>query len=869
VAEQVALALPVRSSSKSTINKGFMNFSDYQNQTSSEKIVLATLDASKRLMGWTLHSGSIYKLTNITYSVIESLEDSGSAYTEVASIVAVTASKFYLDRDAQTLYIRTTGSDNPNSRFIVGTFKLFFSNVPLTLPHDLDSGREVYWEPLIKKNSSFGVEIDTIQQTSEAIEGKGSLTLHNDQDFWPANFDKLIFENNSCSVYSYSRDLAPTEAQLIFRGRVETRTYSTDSINFTLNDLLSALKNPVALSTISDLGERNSPSLDLAFQRMIFGRVFGFRPTNIDEVIDSYPITGTISVTQGSASITGSGTSFYSELSPDDELIISGVKYTVGTVSSNTAAALTSVYESNNDSGLSVGVIPQNPKRWTNRVWKIAGHALREPVTMILSGSTVSRLRVVSTDCMFDGDQIYVGTLGSGELVTIDKVVNSQLLKLSTSLASVPEVNAEVRRPCVQNVRLGDLDLRYYRDYTVDATAATLTLLDTAEANASALRQMPTNLSFTNASRTVTGTGLDSIFAPGYMVGRVGQADMFQVHSVSETSLTLTTTSTYGGSSAGLYKSFIFNDDTVLTCDVLGRTDDGLSSGQLLRNAPEIVEKLLIDLGLEDVIDSDSFTEAKCLAGQDIGMLIPAQFNINKAPIYRDVINLINKSVLGSLVQTNAFQLSYLVIQPHKSAGLLKLTEPDILDFSLSADSQNMIKTAKVEYRTKEYDYLTTEPSISTAQQTSDHSNYVLRTDKEKIFTSYLVEESDAQILANRWSMLLERSSGSISLRTKLQGAHLEVGDIIDIEHSKLFVRFGGTDRRRIVMVEKITKNGKEVAIEAVDLSNSFNRIAHITNETTEYASASDEQKLYGGYITDEFGMIDNDPETFGQNIIF
>ena len=35
-------------------------FEEFQNEVSSEKLVLAIIEASKRLMGWTLDSGTVY-----------------------------------------------------------------------------------------------------------------------------------------------------------------------------------------------------------------------------------------------------------------------------------------------------------------------------------------------------------------------------------------------------------------------------------------------------------------------------------------------------------------------------------------------------------------------------------------------------------------------------------------------------------------------------------------------------------------------------------------------------------------------------------------------------------------------------------------
>ncbi len=847
-----------------------MNFSEYQNKTSSEKIVLATLDASKRLMGWSVYSGSVYQLENISYKVIVSIEDSGTAYVEAANVGAVTAGKYFLDRDTNTLYLRTTGSDNPNSRFIAATFRFFFSNLPIALPHDLDSEFEVFWEPLIQSSSEFGVEIDTINQTSEAIEGSGSLTLINDFNFWPQNFDKLIFENKACSIYSYNRELDVSEAQLLFKGKVEKRSYKAGSISFTLKDMLSELKVPVAMSLIEDLALRNSPALNKAFQRMILGRVYGYRPTNVDEVKDGYPITGTVSVTNTSATLTGSGTTFLAQLSRDDKLVIEGVEYTIASIASDTSLTLTENYTGLTASGITIYVIPDQPKRWINREWVVAGHALCQPTTTISASSTTSRLFVASTEGMRDGDYIYVGTLGSGELVTIDSVISSNMIKLATSLLNSPAIGTTVIRPAVQFVRINDLELLFYRDYTIDATNGTMTLRDTAEANAAPIRKMVSNLTFSNGSRNVTGTGLDAIFKPGYVVSCVGHVDFFEVMDVTETQLTLRTAANFNDTAIGLYRSVVFGSDDILSCDVLGRTDDGTSSGSLITSGPDMVRHLLIDAGLEDDLDSDSFDDSSAIASQHIGYVIPKEYQETKAPTYRDAINTINKSIFGNLIQTEAFLLSYFVIQPRKSSANLKLREADILDFKVENNAQNMIKTAIVEYRKKEYDYLIEEDSMLTEQKTSNPSTYLLKTDKTKTFSTVLVDQKDARILANRLAFILEHTAGLITIKTKLQAAKTEVGHVIDIEHRKLFVRHGGNESRRLVLVQKVGQDGKFVSIEAVDLSNAFNRCANITeNSHPDFSDSTSDELIIGGYITDNYGMQDNEPDTFGINLIW
>lgn len=848
-----------------------MSYLAFQNSPSSEKITLAILYASKQLMGWSLHSGSIYKLQGLSISGIASIEDSGSLYTEVNSIGSVTQSKYFHDRENQTVYLRTSGSDNPNGRFIVLTQKLYFSNIPISLPHDLNEGYDVFWEPLIKSTSSFGVGIDTINQISDATEGSGSLTLHNDNDFWPSNFDKLYFENKSCFIYSYSKELSPTEAKLIYRGQVEKKSFNSTEISFSLTDIMSELRSPISLGTIGDLGLRTGSDLSLARQRLILGRVFGHVPVNTDQVLDGYPITGLVSIDYGTNTLNGSSTQFLKELSPDDRILLDDVEYTISTVSSNTAATITENYAStSNLVSAQTYLIPDQPKRHINRTWNVAGHALCEPVTQIANGSSITRLILDTNKDIYTDDWIYIGPIGSGELVQVESVTGTKIVNLRTSVASVPPIGTLVTRPAVQNVRIDDVSLVYYSDYLFDASTATLTLLDTAEANSSPIRSLTSNLVF-NSTSTVTGSGLKNSIKPGYMVGVAGNADFFEVLSVdSDTQLTLRTTATFTATANGRYKPLIFDpSNNVLTMDVLGKTDDGLSSGSLLKTAPSIVRALLIDAGLEDRIDDSSFESSESPAPMHIGLVSPETFSQTDAPIYRDVINSINKSVFGSLIQDNDFKLGYTVLQPTKATSSLKLDESDILSLEFESTAENLVKSTIVKYRNVEYDYLTKQTSISSKQKTSQISNYIVKTSREKIIQTNLVSETDAERSSARWSFILENGAGKAKIKTKLQAIQLEIGSVIEVTHPKFFKRIGLSDKSRLFLVESVKKSGFEVEIDVVDLSNAFSRVAAINDLTTTFSESTDNEKLYGGFYTDQYGLIDNDSESFGTNLIW
>jgi hypothetical protein len=848
-----------------------MDYSEFQNSPSSEKITLAILSASKRLMGWTLHSGSVYKIENFTFSIIDSLKDSGVAYTEAASAGAVVASQYYLDRSAQTLYLRTSDSVNPNGKFLVAVLNLYFANVPVTLPHDLADGIEVYWEPSLKTTSEFGVAIDTIAQSSEAIEGAGSLTIHNDFDFWKQNFDKLVFENQRCKLYSYSRDLAPEDARLIYKGRIESKAYAKDTISLRLKDQFAELRSNIALETVGSLEMRTGTDMAEARLRLIMGRVTGIIPVATDRVLDGYPITGTISVTFNTLAVTGVGTAFLTELSPGDELILDNEKYSIAEVTSNTALTLSTEYLGTvNLSGASVLVDPDQPKRWMNRTFTVAGHALRQPETTTMPGSTIIRLIVEDASDFYPGDIIYIGTLGSGETVEIESVVNGRFVNLVTSLSNIPPVGTLVLKPAIQNVRIDDMLLRYYRDYTFDAETAELTLRTTAESNAAPVYQFNNTVTFTSGSRNVTGSGFSGFIKPGYMLGLYGNAAYFEVLSVvSDTAIILRTAPGFNLAALGRFKSKIYDDkSSVLTLDALGRTVDGETDGALVKTAPGLVKALLEDAGLSAEIDETSFEDAEEIAYQHLGVAIPDSYNDKTAPTYRDTINRINKSVFGSLVQTTDYKFGYEVLRPYKSNSALLLGESDILGgFTLESKADNVVKTVNLEYAPKEYDYISLGENVTTVSKVGENATYLVQTDRSRTISTLLVEAQDAEIMVNRWSFLLSIASNRLTFVTKMQGMGLEIGDIIEVNHRKLFERFGGTGTRKLLLVESVLRNGSEVKVEAADLSNTFNRVAAYNEFTENWVDATEDEKLYGGYYTDEYGLIDNDASNFETNL--
>jgi hypothetical protein len=848
-------------------------YSDFQALSKSEKIGLVQLEASKRLMGWVVHSGSVYKLTGFDYAVVASIADSGTALTAVSSVAAVTAGKYFNDRANKVLYLRTSDSVNPNGKFLAMIFRMFFANVPVTAPNDLASGTEVAWLPLLKATSQFGMTLDTQYQLGEAIDGSGSITFENDQAFWKPIFDKVYFENQRISIYSWNRDLPISEIKLIYRGRIYGKTYAFDSVTFQVKDALNELNVPMPLSDLSTVaGARIPTALQAAKKRQIYGYVYGLRPTNIDQILSGYPLTGTFAATFGSQNMVGTGTSFLSQLSPDDQIFLGGsaTAYTVQSVTDNTHAVLTEAFSSADQSGVSAVVKPASPRRWMNRKFQIAGHALCEPTTTVVSAKTTTQLIVGSTAGFLPGDPILVAGVAS----QVKRAWNG-ILQLSIALPTLPSAGDTVKRLAVSNVYLNDRLLTYSRDYIYDATAGQLTLDSLAEFNVAPVLSISGTVTFSSGSRAVTGSG--TIFSKqvksGDWIKANTQGTYYEVLSVeNDTGLTLRTAAGYNAATGALIRSVeVYDEDSVvLSIDVVGVSVDGTVSGTLLSRGPEIVNDILSRCGIGSLVDATSFATANQLAPQRIGLAIPSKYADTTAATAKDVINQINQSIFGALVQNADFLLQYVVFSPNRPSSTIALRESDILNLAIESRSDNIAKTSKVKYLFKEYDVLSKAESNLLASTTSPNAQYLAGSTNVKEFATLLVDSNDAQILANRWAFVLEVSSSLIKLDTKLQLARASVTDPVLIVHEKLYYRIGSASSRKVASVQSAMKTIADSHVDLEDLANAFSRCACIApSGALPYAQASESDKALNGFITDAYGMQNNDPDTFGSNLIW
>ena len=845
-------------------------FAEYQNQPASEKVGLVVMEVARRLVGWSLYSGATYRAA-LTEQVIVAVTASGSALSLGASRDSLAVGNYYHDRQNGMLYVRLSDDSDPEASFIALTFSLFFSNVPVAAPHDLADGFEVPWIPLLDpKSSTFTVEIETSQQyLGVAIASPSSLRFFNDADFWSPLYAKLSFESHRVNVYSWNRALPITEAKRIYRGIVTKKKFSSKNIQFEIKDLIDGLKSTVPLALMQDyVGASIPDSLTAARQRRLYGFVYGHVPTPIDQVLSTgYELTGTFTVDSGGTAVTGTGTSFLTELTPGDDIQLGNYlgKSKIESISSNTALVLSEGFPGIDQVDVEGHVFPSHPKRYTNRSFLVAGHAQARPSTTVTVAIDATHFVVASTAGWNEGDVIE----HNGSQAAI-RVLGDGLVKLSSPLAVAPLVGETVYLSSVASVYINDEPLRLTRDFTYDAANGLIALTPTAEFNIARPRDLTGTITLSNGSRNVSGSGtaFRTELEPGDWIRNADTTGWYEILEVTDDeNLILRSACAPADAGAGVdgqrkHPNVYDQGSSVLSCTALGKKDE---DGNFITTAAEAARDLLSDAGLADDLNLSTFSTGAALAPERIGFAIPDKFNSKTTPSIRDSLNKVCRSVFASIVQNEDFQLEFSVIDPSFSGEPPSLEESDIIAFSAESDASQLVLTAQSNYRMREYDPFGKGPANSVSEYTSQQ--YLTDTERVYATDTVLTEEEDAQILASRWAFLLNSPTTTIQIQTGLKTARLQVNDVVKISHQKLFERYGSEDKNLIGAILSVKKTVSGVTILVSDLGNAFARVARVApDDQADYDEASEEERLLYGFQTDGNGLTDGEP---GLNLIW
>lgn len=514
-----------------------MSYTDFQSQTSSEKVTIALVNGSRRL---------IYVDGPISVDIKKIIKITVDGETIVNSYDFPDAEFNYYDYNNVYKELTITprpGIDLRNS-FITLTEQFFFSTKGVALPNDLDEGYDVYFEPHIKDTSSFENSLDVDSQQTDIIEGDGSITFINDYDFWKKNYDKISFDNQLIEIYSWSPSIPIQNAQIIYRGNVYSRSYSQNEVRLNIKNILYGLRGSLNQPTIKQLQSKTDPALDDAKQRTVYGRLEGHRPVNLDKAVNNrYQLEGTITLNNGSNVVIGDGTRFKDRLLPNDKIFVANQEFTVLQVNSDTDLLLTSPNNGRSDSFLNYYIQSPSNKRYINRKWLLAGHPLHQGSYITQEGCSSNKLILNSTKDLYPGDVLRVinnDTL-SIEYVEVRKVINSSIVTLARSLSYSPPSGLEIKRLSVSDVRMGDLQLVHGDDYTIDPDSAIIYISPEAEKNRSTLYQSLDKVTVNNGENFLTGVGtkFTSYIKVGDLVRPKGNDEFYTVSKVEDLKITL------------------------------------------------------------------------------------------------------------------------------------------------------------------------------------------------------------------------------------------------------------------------------------------------------------------------------------------
>ena len=848
----------------------FNNRSEYINAQSSEKITLAHVDARQRILPWTLDSGTVYykDVSNFVVSVHNEL----TQLTQVSSVGTIITNTWFYDTAAGRLYI-DIGSD-PADAEIIATYRLFYSSAPITTTYDLSgTGTHVEYEARIQRSPGFKHKVG-VEQRLVSIIGNGSLKLINNDGGLDDIFDTLIFDNQSVSIYSWNRDLPITDSRILYRGRITNKRYNSEFVTFEVKDELVDLKANVDLSVFGETENVNN-SVKNNYKRRVYGRVDGLQLQSVDQIAEGYTLTGTFTGAPGSKTIDVDSGDILNELSPDDKLIIGTQEFTVDVVSPTGLNGLEVVVTSEPDfafTNQTATAVPEIPVRFKNREFFVADHESARVTKTLQDIVQLNRVQLNDIDGLFAGDFIEFST---GERIEIKNFAPNNVVVLRKNIIQVPAISSNViRRPIqelfIQGTRVEDAD------YTISNSTDTRVTIDTdAEFNIAGLEQFSISMTFTNTSKTITTTDdvdLREVFSPRDWIRpqNITYTTYYEILAVAEQSITIRTgfgDPTITDNIEAKRPDYI-GDNTIVSANVLGKTKDGTAAGEWISDGPTAIRDLLLDAGLTE-INETSFTEGSSTNDQIISMALPLTPGATSVT-YKSAIDRLAGSINSVVTLDNDLKIKFKVLNAEMPDSPVEITDYDVISWDMETISGKNIRNSIISYRPQDIIRSTQEKGAEVVTFSSEFVEKYIGTNNTEEKTVHLYDDTDAEIFAHR--LVYNQSLGrtDVTINTDLRLEDVEIGDVVIIDFARMFKRFGdSTSRKKACIVIGKKLDGSRTQLDLTDYGNILNRSSIITpNDAPDWTSATEDEKLKYGYITDQQGIVNNEEDTANIHLI-
>ena len=849
----------------------FKTRNEFINSAESEKLTLVHIHARKRLYTFS-GSGPIY--SKVVPFFVYQIKQNNRYVNRVNSEAELVAGTFYYDITSSTLYTHLHSDANPKEVELIVTYRLFYSDVGITTTWDLqDVSESVFYDGRVKSSPGYDHKIG-IDQALTSLIGSGTLNLLCPDGDLDEIFDTLIFENQTVDIYSWNRTLDPSQAKRLYTGKITNKQFNTNQLSFTIKDQLYDLLSAPKVEVYSDL-DQVSDSVKGQYKRLVYGRVDGLRGQSIDQIVNGYQITGTVSGTAISTTLTGSGTLFLTEVFQNDEIIIGTQSFTVEAIISNTELILneepTFAF-----TGIVPSVKPDRASTTKNRNYVFAGHPCAKVTRQIVAVKQLNRITVNNTDGLFEGDFIEIEE--TSERIEIKNIAPGNIVVLRQNIILRPTIGTNVIRQPIQNVYIENTIIPANKFNIINTPYCQVQIDSDVEFQIAKEKNTTYTLNFTNGSRVVTYTeggdiNLGEEFQPMDYIkpNHPTYTTYFQISYIEGNNIYLTSNFSNGTTTETVdYKTPNFiTDDTIISCDILGKTVNGLESGEWITNAAQVNYDILTSLNITN-LNVTSFTNGEIDANQLVSLTIPYQFNDKSLPNVKTILDDLNKSVNASLTLDTQLRLKFKVVNVFVEDELPIINDFDVISWSITSTNGKLYNKVNSKYRFTDTDLSTLDNGSKLVTFDSVFVNRYIETGTTFENELKLYKQIEAEISTHRTAYYNRLSVATLTLKTDLRLEYLELGEVIVVDFSRLYKRFGDNlSRKKVMLIVGKTVTTQGITFSLSDLGNTFNTSSYITpNDAPDWTTATEADKLIYGYITDNQGIVNDEENTANTHLI-
>ena len=321
----------------------------------------------------------------------------------------------------------------------------------------------------------------------------------------------------------------------------------------------------------------------------------------------------------------------------------------------------------------------------------------------------------------------------------------------------------------------------------------------------------------------------------------------------------------------GTFKNPAYATDTSLvTVSAFGQTREGTINGTFIKTPSDIARIALDDNGLTQFIDASTFTDASINENLQAGIYIPYAIG-DDPPTILDLINKVTLTGLGSVGLTNDFLLKYQLLNGFKQPDLNTIRVVRNNEVTNRAE-ENLLPSPLFRYTIRNieanYDFGEAEPNTKLIRIENARIGRLTdlnTTEKVDLYTPSLISGTN---IADRFLNYAQSFNRTVSFRGSLSLSDINIGDIILLDLLELR-NLQDNNIPFIGMVTNFERDGKIVGMIVEDFGGLFVRAAGLTTNTLgSFSSSNERQRLLGTFLTDNNGLINNQEETLGTNIL-